>query len=330
MKPRVPIARMAVYAADNAIWLYDVKTDVVTQIAQGEGLSLAKLVSKTEVSFLQDMGAGTTLRLFNIKTQEVRDLFTVATGINTYGWSPDGQTVAYITTDAQAYPHLNFRSLVGEGATQTVATLALALGRGTTVLDQIKLQYSLDGGHVLVVYTPADGQEGQAVGAEQSQLQIRGQDGSLAYAVDQDREPTMAAWAPDGTRAYYRTGKNVRAWVAASGRSETVRGAGAWFDPWVSPDGALIAYDTGATTTSVGVRVLNLSKRTVAKLTGSGFFHPVFAHPKTVWVQRVQRCEPDCLDPVIPGPEVFAVNVVTGAQRKLALVTLIDVDVLYY
>lgn len=325
-KRSVPVARSAVYVADDAITLYDVKADTITQLARGEGLSLAKFVSATQVSFLQDTGGATTLRVLDTKTREVRDLLSVPTGIQTYGWSPDRQVIAYVTTDAQAYPHVHFRSLVADAATQTVATLARALGRDSTALDEARIEFSPDGEYVLIVYTPADG---DGVPAEQSQLQVRSIDGGLAYAADHASDPTMGLWSADGSRVFYRTRRGARAWSPASGRSLQLKGGVAWFDPWVSRDGRSIAFDTGATSLEVVVRTLDLrtgEKKTVSK---AGYFHPVVANARTVWAQRVQPCDPDCLNPVVPGPEVIAIDLKTGDQRKLAIATLVDVDVLY-
>src|SRR5437899_3002822 len=134
---------------------------------------MSRWLDANHFSFIRGDSSGTAavLRTVDLKTSMTTDVFSSPTGINVYGWSPDGQTVAYITTDSSGYPHLSYRS-VPDGATQPVATLARALGRGVGSSDESLIQFSKDGSFVLVVYTPADG-TGAAIPPEQSQFQVR-------------------------------------------------------------------------------------------------------------------------------------------------------------
>ena len=327
--PPPQVARAAVYAAEDAIWLYGVEADTNTKFAEGEGLAQAKFLDSGTVSFVQSSGASGTLRAVDLKTREVRDIFTVGSGINAYAWSPDRTTVAYVTTDPRAFPHLHFRSVVGDAPVQTVATLARAHGREFVTSDQIRLQYSPDGSHLLMVYTPADILRDEKVPPDRSQLQVRGADGSLAFGADMATDPTMAAWSADGTKVYFRAGGSVRSWTVGKRSSLAVRGVRPWFNPWTAPSGDHIAFDTGASTVGVRVQRFILDGAKVQSISPTGFFHPVVADEKTVWAQRVQKCEPDCLNSVVPGPEVVAFDLEAGTQTKLALTTLVDVDVLY-
>jgi Tol biopolymer transport system component len=326
---RAPVARSAVFAAADGLWLYDVKTNAVTQLARGTGIRSPKWASSAEVAFLQDQGEQTTLRLFDARTKQVTDLFSIATGIRAYGLSPDKTLAAYITTDSQSYPHLAYRFLAGGGGTQTVATLARAPGRGVDPADQTSIEFSPDGQSILVVYTFADGDGNRAVAADASQFQIRGVDGSLVFAATHRRDPTMGFWSPDGKKVYYRTDTGARVWTAKTGTSEPLKGGVKWFDPSISRDGKLIAYDSGAYDAKVHVEMLTLKTAQRVSLTKGGFYTPVFANARTVWVQRAQPCKPDCAQAVSAAPEVDAVDVVTGVMTKIALPTLQDLDVLY-
>lgn len=327
---RVPRARMAVYVSEGSLWLYEAVPDRVSELARGEGMRLPKWVSTSAVSFVQDRTDGSaTLRSFDLRTQEVSEVLEVASGIDAYDWSPDRQLVAYITTDAQSYPHLNFQEVVGGGATMPVATLGRALGRELTPFDERSIEFSPDGSRVLVVYTPADGESGRTPTEDESPVQVRGIDGVRQFAIGPDREPSMAVWSADGARVYYRDSKGTHAWVAATGRTERAPGNPAWFNPTASRDGKWIAYDTGATTTSVTVRMVDLGTGNRTRLSGQGWFHPVTANERTVWAQRAQPCSPDCLQPVVPGPEVVSIDTRTLKMRKLAIPTLVEADFLY-
>ena len=131
-------ARQALYVYQNAIWLYDVKTNKTRQVTQGGTVSMPRWLDASHFSFVQ---GGNTLKIADLKAASTTDVFTAADGIQAYGWSPDGQTVAYIEMDSSAYPHLWYRS-ISDGATQSVATLARAPGRGVAPSDQLKIQYS--------------------------------------------------------------------------------------------------------------------------------------------------------------------------------------------
>ena len=317
----VVTARQALYVYQNSIWLYDVKTNTTRQVTQGGTVSMPKWLDATHFSFVQ---GGNTLKIADLKAATTTDVFTAPGGIQVYGWSPDGQTVAYVETDSSGYPHLRYRS-VSDGATQSVATLAQAPGRGATQADDLQIQFSKDGAYMLVVYTPADG-GASPVPPEQSQFQVRGRDGSLAFSVDMSREPTMGIFSRDGKTVYYLDSRGVHAWTAASGNARTVRRM-QWFDQWSSPDGSKIAFDSGYFSTNVRVRVLDLRALTVVTVSKVGRAFPVFAGPTSLWVEEVIPCTEAC-----DGPSVgraYLLNTATKAERLLPMQSLAQVDVLY-
>jgi Tol biopolymer transport system component len=321
-------ARQALYVYQNSIWLYDVRTNKTRQVTTGGTVRMPKWLDATHFSFIQGDSSGTanTLRIVDLKTTTTTDVFSADNGINVYGWSPDGQALAYITTDSTGYPHLRYRS-IADGATQSVATLARALGRGTTPSEETLIQYSKDGSFVLVVYTPADG-SGPAVPPEQSQFQVRGSDGSLAFSDDTSRDPTMGVFSRDGHTVYFHDSGGVQAWTTTTALTRTVRKM-QWFDPAVSPDGSLIAFDTGPQSTKVRIRVLNLRALTVLTVSKPGRAIPIFAGPRTVWAQEIVACSDACPRPGQLGTRVFTIDTRTLAERLLPIQSLQDVDVLY-
>ena len=314
-------ARQALYVFQNSIWLYDVRTNKTRQVTQGGTVSMPKWLDATHFSFVQ---GGNTLKIADLKAATTTDVFTAPGGIQVYGWSPDGQTVAYIETDSSGYPHLRYRS-ISDGATQSVATLAQAPGRGATQADDLRIQFSKDGAYVLVVYTPADG-GASSVPPEQSQFQVRGRDGSLAFSVDMSREPTMGTFSRDGKTVYYLDSRGVHAWTAASGSARTLRRM-QWFDPWTSPDGSKVAFDSGYFSTDVRVKVLDLRALTVATVSKVGRAFPVVAGPTSLWAEEVVPCHEACDGPSLG--RVYLLDTVTKAERLLPMQTLAQIDVLY-
>jgi Tol biopolymer transport system component len=326
-KPRVPSARFALYALDDKIWLYDVAKDANTELAHGEGVRQPKFVDDHEISFIQGSTTG-VIRILDLKTRAVRDVITEQDGINVYGWSPDRQTLAYITTDPQAYPHLVFWHAGADAPTQTVATLARAFGRGAVTSDQAKIEFSSDGQEVLVVYTPADGTPQDSLSPDQSQLQVRTINGELSFAADMRDEPTMGLWSADGARVYYRTDRGARVWHADTGSIGSVSGAGTWYDPMLSPDGKLIAYDTGEQSARVRVRVFDAKNATTTFASAPARFSPVFATARLLWAQAVAACK-TCQGFSTELRTVYAIDVKNGQERKLALPVTTGIDVLY-
>ncbi|HVL33253.1 MAG TPA: hypothetical protein VM600_06690 [Actinomycetota bacterium] len=325
----MPRARRAVVAADGAISLYDVRADTVTELARGEGIRLPRFANRNEVSFVQDAGEGAVLRLLNVSTRAVRDVLTVTTGIRAYDWSPDRGSVAYVTVDSDGYPQVEIRDLAGDQSTFTMATLARARGRGRTISDQERVEFSADGRFLLIVFTPADGDPKEDIGVEQSQLQVRALDGTLAFSEPNHREPTQGLWSFDATQVFYRSDRGTRLWRTSNVDSTPIKGRGAWFNPWASPDGRTVVYDSGATDENVEVRTVNVRNGARTTVSEAGYFHPVAADRRTVWVQRATVCEPDCLEPVVAAPEVLAIDLVNGKKRKLTLRSIVDIDVFY-
>lgn len=315
-------ARQALYVYQNAIWLYDVKTNKTRQVTQGGTVSMPRWLDANHFSFVQ---GGNTLKIADLKAASTADVFTAPGGIQAYGWSPDGQTVAYIETDSSAYPHLSYRSL-SDGATQSVATLARAPGRGVGPSDEMKIQYSKDGRYVLVVYTPADGDLAASTPPDQSQFQVRGTDGSLSFSVDMSRDPTMGLFSRDGKSIYFMDRGGVRAWTAASGATATLRHM-QWFDPWQSPDSTFVAFDTGSFSAKARVRILNLRALTLKTISKPGRALPIVAGPRQIWAEQVLPCPDACDGPTFGA--VFVIDTQTLAEKRLPIQSLQDADVLY-
>jgi len=329
-KGSAPTARFVVYSTGDQIVVYDAKKDVerVVARAQSGGLTLPRWMDAKTVSFVQedaDSAAAAVTRL-DLQSRAVTQLFDVAGGIRAYGWSPDHGTVAYITMDSRGFPYLQYYSLLTQAKT-SAGSLALALGREVTPDDDVRIDWSEDGTMVLVVYTPADGEQGERVPSPQSQLQVRDAGGGLVFGARHTDQPTHAVWSSNQKRVYFRTDQGARAWVAATGAIEGVPGGTRWFNPSIR--GRRMAYDTGQDDPAARIRVLNLRAGSTETVGGSGRFHPLFASDRAVWAQVLERCVGSCLYPTVPTNQVVRINLRNDREATLALQRLQGADVLY-
>lgn len=322
-------ARFAVYSSGTDIVVYDVKEDRARSVATAGSLVQPSFLTRTLIAFVQESletSLGILLTL-DLRTGEQREVFRVDDGIQAYGFNPDRTAVAYLTRDDRGFPRLRIRSLVGQETTRSVATLARALGREFTPDDQVKIEWERRGRRFVVVYTPADG-DGDTPD-QQSQLQVRDARGELLFAADHDTDPTMAVWSPNGNRLYFRSSRGALVWQANDGALGAVVGGERWFDPWPSPSGRRLAYDTGQFDPGARIRVLDLRNGGVTQVGMRGRFHPVFASERFIWAQELEECTGECLFPTSPGNRVFRINRRNGREKRLAITKLVGVDVWY-
>lgn len=326
------VARVAVRAAfvgKEGLYLYDVKADTVQHLLAGDGIMQPRFLNRDTVAFLRDEGTGSAVIAYNIATQALTTLHTSNATIGAWAPRPDNEEIAYVATDANAYPQVRYRALVGNQSTLVVTTLARALGRGTELSEQRLVRWSPDARRTLVVYTPADGDE-HPVPDSAAQLQVRGADGRLEFAPPQAQQATQATMSLDGRRIYYRSSAGTRVWDAATDTTASVPGRPpAWFNPTPSIDGHMLAYDTGATTEKVRVETIDVRSGARRQVGPTGRIRPIYADLRTLWTQTVIPCTGECLTSVTPGTEVFATDLRNGRERKLALTSLQDLAVFY-
>lgn len=330
-KPALPRARRAVVSDGETIYLYDVKTDRLSEIVQGGSLSQPRFVSADRVAFVSESvpGGSAALRTFDLKTRRIETVFEVSSGIRAYDWSPTGTTIAFITHDELDFPQLRYRSLA-TGSTRSVATLARAQGRGISPDDQVKLEWTRNGRMLLVAYTFADGGiDAGEVPPDQSQLQVRDAAGDLVFAAEHADDPTQATWSWNQKGVYYRTADGAFVWDAEAEEVSAVPGGTAWFNPSPSPDRDFLAYDTGSFRAASKTFVLDLRTGATRQIGEKGRSNPVFASATVVWVQKVERCTDGCQYPAAPVNEVLAVNLRTGVEKPIDVGKLVGVDVLY-
>lgn len=311
--PKVPV-RAAVFA-DGAIQLYDVASDTVTPLANGAGIFGLTWVSADELAFGQDGTGTSSIRTINRSSAATVDVLSLEGDLLAFGFDPQQTSVATMVATADGFVEVEVHYLVGDRAVQRVTAMRLD-GNDDVLGSQFSVAYSPGGGRLLVVQTAnASGSEASAP------LQVRSLDGRLEYWVDADREPTQATWLSDGSLVF-RSLDGVRRWKPGKTESSPIGDLSTWFSPSASPAGRLVAYDTGRLTKHVQVRRVHALTGEVVDVGPAGRAQPIFAAQNEIWTQIVQRCRPDCLEPFVLGPLVFAVNPRTGEERQLRLPTL--------
>lgn len=308
-------ARTAAYLANDAIWIYDVATDRATELATGTGVQQLAFLDADTLSLSQPTGVDTVIRSIDLQTRSTAELDRVEGDVFSYDISSDGAVLAVLALRGDKVV-AEIRYLVGDRAVLQMTTIE-QVGRGFSVDDQIAIAFSPDDQLVLLVDTAAVAVEDP----ERSPLQVRRLDGTLAYEIGAGRSPTMATWAPGGA-LYFRSDDGIRRWKSGDASSSAVADLSAWYHPSVSPNGRFVVYDTGAVTLNVRTRRLNLQTSEVTDVGPRGRFNPVHARTDEVWTQIAQRCEPDCETNIVGGPQVYATNLATGVERRLALPTL--------
>lgn len=312
-EPKLPV-RAAVYQ-DGVVSVYEVAEDQLRQVASGGGISQLSWTGPNELAFVQQGSGVTTLRTLDARSGATADVLSVQGDLLAYGFDPTGTMVATIVAGSDGFVVVEIRYLIGERAVQRLTTMTLD-GSDDALDRRFAATFSPDGARLLVLQTEvADGVEDTAP------LQVRALDGRLEYWIDSDREPTHATWMPDGSLVF-RSLDGVRRWRAGRDSSNPVGQLSSWYDPSASPGGTLVAYDTGRVTKNVQVRRVNVFNGRVLDIGPPGRAHPIYAAPDEVWVQIVQRCRPDCLEPFVLGPAVYAITPATGEERLLQLPTL--------
>lgn len=310
--PKQPVR--AAVVVDGTIQLYDVATDTVTPLASGGTLSNLSWTSATEVAVVQAGSGSSTLRTIDTRTGAASDVLAVTGELLAYGFDAQ-RTVLATMVGVDGFVEVELRYLVGERATHRLTTMPFDLSE-RTLDDQFAATFSPDGERLLIVHTEnEDGSESTAP------LQVRRLDGTLEYWIGSDRDPRAAAWMPDGSLVF-RSLDGARRWKPGRTESSPVGDVSSWYDPSPGPAGRLVAYDTGRVSRNVQVRRVNVLSGKVNDVGPPGRAHPIYAAANTIWTQIVQRCRPDCAQPYVLGPIVYAINPTSGKERVLSLPTL--------
>lgn len=266
-----------------------------------------RFVSRSEVSYVVsgDLGSSGgigTLNLGNGTSTTVISWNSFGFMDGTYGWSPDGQSLAYLLErgdDPQTGNGPVELHLMSNRADRLLATLPAVPGRGGSPEDSNLLAFSPDGQYFALVETftgPGSG--------EQAPFQVRRADGTLVAAypsspgdVTTSRalsgKRTMAVWAGTGSTLYFRPtdSAGVERWTPQS-QQTMVMPSVQWYSPAASPNGRWIAYTVIDTQGMPHVALYDLATGNSRPPSNLGRTNPVFIAPGLVWYVGVRPCTP--------------------------------------
>ena len=290
----------------------------------GAGASHFRFRTATQVSYVASDATGDgALYLADLPSKHtslVRSWTGGAFGDWVYAWSPDGKTLSYLTSTAEA---LTWHLLSASGDT-TLSRLEPVPGRGVNPdKDDAMTGFSADGQYVALEQT-FSGTDAATPSAAPAFQVVRLSDHKLVYSR---RDGTMATWSGSGAHLYFRTIAGVESWDPAAGVQLVVPGL-AWSHPWPSADGLRIVYTAADGTGNHHVGYLRLTDQPIAGLVLSfqARTDAVFLNSTLVWYAEEASCARTQCGP--GGPPLtgrtFLYDLVTIGERPSVDVTVFD------
>ncbi|HXC77496.1 MAG TPA: hypothetical protein VNU19_10630 [Candidatus Acidoferrum sp.] len=254
----------------------------------GAGTSDFRFRTATQVSYVVSDAAGAgALYLADLpskRTSLVRSWTGGAYADWVYAWSPDGKTLSYLSSTADA---LTWHLLSAAGDV-TLSRLAPVPGRDVSSdNDDAMTGFSADGQYVALEQTFSGTDTGVPSAAPAFQV-VRLSDHKLEYSR---RNGSMATWSGSGAHLYFRTVAGVESWDPKAGVQLVVPGL-EWIRPWPSADGLRIVYTAADGTGNHHVGYLRLTDQPIAGNVLS--FQPrtnaVFLNSTLVWYAEEASC----------------------------------------
>jgi hypothetical protein len=199
-----------------------------------------------------------------------------------YAWSPDGQTLSYLSSAADKVAW----HLLSAAGDVTLSDLGSVPGRGVSPnYDDAMVGFSADGQYVALEQTFTTAASGQAAPFQVVRLSDR----KLVYSRT---DGTMATWAGSGARLYFRTTRGVEEWDPTAG-ARLVFNEKSWIHPWPSADGLRIVYTTANAKGNHDAGFLRLPDNTGGTFnqlrTGAALLKPTL-----VWYAEEAACATEC------------------------------------
>jgi hypothetical protein len=235
---------------------------------------------------------------------------------NTYAWSPDGGTVAYVTR-LNSGGQLRLNSGGQDRLIASIATLTPTHACPyTSCADQadIRLLFSPDGTSISLV---------QNYGGPS--LKIWTLAGKLLQ-TDAGESDIMSVWS--GSALYYRDGAGVERWQAGV-KSLLLPGV-AWIRPKGSSAGGQIVYEVRDAAGTAHIRILDTSSgqtREIAKARTE----PAFLSPHFIWYQGERPCVSSDLPPcggnvkTTDTGKTYIFDLQDGSETESAITRVLDV-----
>jgi hypothetical protein len=240
----------------------------------------------------------------NLTSGHVTELATSQGSSWAAGWSPDGSSVAYFTDSGGVHHYWLKR---GSAAPVEFSTAVQVLGRGGISDDESLVAFSYDSKYVLVVDTAV------------SRLQaFRTSDAALVYAAPSGGAGglrTMAVWAHNADRFYFRNNNGVYRWDASSGISSFIGGL-RWYTPSLTSDDRFVAYAVVISYTP-HVEMRDLSSGAVTTF-ATWRDWPIFVGETTLLVHEEAKCDA-CMGAYNWTGKTFVIHTDTRGETDLGI-----------
>jgi len=198
-----------------------------------------------------------------------------------YAWSPDGQKLSYLSSDATG---LKWHVLSAAGD-KTLSALGTVGARGVDGdNDDAMVGFSADGQYVAVEETFTT-QKNASSTTPPIQI-VRLSDNKTVYSR---ADGTMGVWAANGARFYFRTTAGVQVWEP-TGKVQTVSAGLQWIRPWPSSDGSHITFTSLNPQGNHLVGILDTNGGPVALASPEPRANPGFLTPTLIWYAGEQLC----------------------------------------
>jgi len=247
-----------------------------------------RFATSTRVSYIvmsgTGLGASGALYLVDLTTSTtslVRAWSSGGYASWVYAWSPDGQRLSYLSSDSGGLKW-HVLSAAGDKVLSNLGTVGARGVDGDS--DDAWVGFSADGQYVAVEETFTT-QKNAATTTPPIQI-VRLSDGKRMYSR---ADGTMATWAANGARFYFRSTAGIQLWEP-TGKVQTVSPGLQWIRPWPSSDGSHITFSSLNAQGNHLVGILDTNGGPVAQASPEPRQNPGFLTPTLIWYAGEQLC----------------------------------------
>jgi len=274
--------------------------------------SAPQFINQTDVSFVRGPAL---MRMSVCGPPAVAVIAKPAHGLyeDSYSWSPDGASVAYMTSTGTA----GELHVLSGGRDQTVATVpGLVASQGCAAqscADQsdIRLLYSPDGADISFV---------QNLGGPS--LRIWSADGKVLTSNDYE-SAEMSAWSGGGL--YFRDDRGVELW--RSGSLSLLLPGVAWIRPRSSPAGGEVVFATRDSAGVAHVQLLDTATAHVREIAKSRS-EPAFLNSHLIWYREERprtASDPATSGLAVPTGKTYIFDLQDNTETESLLAGVFDV-----
>jgi dipeptidyl aminopeptidase/acylaminoacyl peptidase len=235
-----------------------------------------------------------------------------------YSWSPDGQSLTYLSSDASGVKwHL--QNVAGD---RVLSDLGTVPARGANPDgDDAMVGFSADGQYLAVVETYTVG-KGQLTPPNPPFQIVQAADGKLVYSRS---DGTMAAWLGKGAQLYFRTPAGLLTWSPGGG-VQTRNTQLQWVHPRASSDGSRLVFTAVDSTGNHRASALDSGNGSIGPLVPWARVGAAFLTPTLVWAAEEKECSANPCGmggPPLTG-STYIYDFTTQGESRSALTAFFD------